>query len=168
MSKLTSRFFYVPISRVLGFPAFIGKVGVLQSDGEKLIVDDAPPQPLPDLDISDIDGLQQALDGKQNIDLNFIAKSSLTIDLSEGQNFIVTLDDDDVFDLSNIASDTAYYFTIYNEHATDTITIDIPNTDDVTAVQSIFIIADATREISLIKVGTTRYWQISEELYYAS
>lgn len=94
----------------------------------------------------------------------FVAKSTLTIDLDDGDNFFVTLSADATFSLSNIADETIYNFHIVS--GSGLIEVTLPNTaNDKTPALSMSVrTTDASRVITMYKYGSIRYWFIGEEM----
>ena len=138
--------------------------------------------------ISDVTNLQSSLDGKSptthNHNLNDLTEKSyssltdkptipavvmttatdtLTLDLSTNNFFVCTLNANTSFSLSNVSTAQIYYFIIKSSNGA--ITITLPNTADVKAVATFTISAtNKYKECSMIYNGSSRFWQISEEL----
>lgn len=93
----------------------------------------------------------------------FVTQSNLTINGSSGNFFLVSISASSSFTLSNIATGVQYYIRIYNSSAS-AITITLPNTADIKAVETFDIDATSYKEVAMIYDGTNRTWQISETL----
>jgi len=93
-------------------------------------------------------------------------QSNLSIDGNNGNYFIVSINSNSGFTLSNIVTDVNYTFLITNTHGSNTITITLPASDDVKPVATVDIPAGSTVEMGFIYLDDTdlRYWQVSEEL----
>ena len=96
----------------------------------------------------------------------FYSQSNLTIDGANGDFFIISLDANASFSLSNITTGKIYYFLIKNTSASE-ITITLPNTADIKSALTFTIPASNNyKEVAMIYDGTNRIWQISEALVW--
>ena len=91
--------------------------------------------------------------------------TSLSIDGSLGEYYIISLSNNSTFVLNNVVPGRIYYFLIKNISAS-TITIMFPNTADIKIknASSFTITADTYTEVSMVYNGVNRCWQTSEEL----
>jgi hypothetical protein len=94
---------------------------------------------------------------------SFYTQSNLTIDGNNGNFFLIEINANASFSLSNIATGQIYYFRIKNTGAS-TINITLPNTADIKSLTTVDIGASQYKELAMIYDGTNRTWQISEAL----
>lgn len=90
-------------------------------------------------------------------------QTNLTCDFSTYNYIKATISANSGFTLSNIPTNKVVTILIKNTGAS-TITITLPNTADAKAGDTFAIQASKYREFSILYDGTTRYWQVSEEL----
>lgn len=104
--------------------------------------------------------IQTQLSAKMD-DLNVTTGTSLTIDFATYNYHIITISGNASFSLSNVP--TNKFVTVLVKNTAGGV-VTLPNTADVKSALTFTHAANKWREYSILYDGTTRYWQVSEEL----
>ena len=95
--------------------------------------------------------------------ISMTTQTSLTCNFATYNYIKAEISVNSSFVLSNVPTNKVVTILIKNTGAS-TITITLPNTADAKAGDAYTIQASKYREFSILYDGTTRYWQVSEEL----
>jgi hypothetical protein len=95
--------------------------------------------------------------------LNFHTQTDLICNFASYNYIIATIDESLSISISNVTTGIIYGIMINNDSESE-ITITLPNTADVKSSTTTTIAAGKYKELAFFSDGTTRYWQISEEL----
>jgi len=103
----------------------------------------------------------EELDSEKMSNLNVTTGTSLTIDFATYNYHISTVTGNVSFSLSNVPTNKFVTVLVKN---TGGGVVTLPNTADVKSALTFTHAANKWREYSILYDGTTRYWQVSEEL----
>lgn len=95
--------------------------------------------------------------------LSFHTQTNLTCDFASHNYIIATIEESLSVSVSNVTAGIVYGIMIKNDSESE-ITITLPTTNNVKSSATTTIAAGKYKELSFFSDGTTRYWQISEEL----
>lgn len=108
---------------------------------------------------------QSELDAKQDATITFeTLTNTLEIDVADSTYFKVSLNADELFDLSNIPTNKILYFLIISTNGLIQVTLPNAANDKVPALSTAIRATGRSRWITLLFDGTNRYWAISEEM----
>ena len=94
----------------------------------------------------------------------FYSSNDLVLWGASGQYLYSTISGNQSFYLSGISSGV-YYYTLIKNTSASAVTITLPNTADIKPSATFTVGANNKyKEVALIYDGTTRIWQVSEEL----
>ena len=98
--------------------------------------------------------------------VTFFSMNDLVLWGASGSYFKSTISGNQSFYLSGISSGV-YYYTLIKNTSASAVTITLPNTADIKPSATFTVGANNKyKEVALIYDGTTRIWQVSEELSF--